>query len=260
MRHTLALTAALALLAVAACDRKELVRPPAKGDVSGAAVPADAAAPLAYESKTPYAEVSLTLPAAIKSQPDLHQRLYNEGVRDLARFNEGAQADRTEFGGDEALPPYGRTLEWTAEGETPRLVSLSQSGSEFTGGAHPNPFFGAMIWDKRTNQPVAPAALFRPGADMTVLDRALCQAANAEKRKRDPQAQPASLAAGADWSCPKAVATPFVLTPGAGGKITGLTFLIGPYQIGSYAEGAYEVDVPTAAFKPLLAPEYAAEF
>ena len=37
-------------------------------------------------------------------------------------------------------------------------------------------------------------------------------------------------------------------------------FLIGPYQVGPYAEGSYEVTVPQAAFRALLAPAYADEF
>ena len=51
------------------------------------------------------------------------------------------------------------------------------------------------------------------------------------------------------------------LTPGSvSGKAAGLTFLIGPYQVGPYAEGAYEVVVPATVFRSMLATAYAGEF
>lgn len=259
MTRLLTATTLAALVLVSACDRREASRPPAEGDASGAVTPAGAAAPLVYESATPFAEVKLTLPEAVKAQPDLHARLYAEGVRDLKAFNEGAQADRTEFGGDEQMQPYARELTWRPAGETGRLLSLSQTGSEYTGGAHPIPVLNATIWDKAMKRPIAPAALFRPGADMAVLDRALCAAANAAKKQRDPQAQTVGLT-GEGFTCPKAITVPFVLAPAPGGKAGGLTFLIGPYLVGPYAEGSYEATVPAEAFRALLAPEYAGEF
>ena len=55
--------------------------------------------------------------------------------------------------------------------------------------------------------------------------------------------------------------TPFVLAPSTTtGKAGGLIFLIGPYQVGPYAEGGYEIVVPQTAFRRLLAPAYADEF
>ena len=44
------------------------------------------------------------------------------------------------------------------------------------------------------------------------------------------------------------------------GKAGGLIFLIGPYQVGPYAEGGYEVAIPQSVFRSLLAPAYADEF
>ena len=39
-----------------------------------------------------------------------------------------------------------------------------------------------------------------------------------------------------------------------------LSSLIGPYLVGPYADGSYEVTVPQSAFRALLAPAYADEF
>ncbi len=254
----------IALAALAACNRdrpeKAADATPAAGDTA-VVTPAEAAAPMAFESKTPYAEISLTLPVALRSQPDLHARLYAANVRDLRTFAEGAQADRTEAGGDEGLPPYDKTIEFTPGAETAKLFSLMRTVSEFTGGAHPNAQFGAVLWDKSLKREIAAADLFVKPADFTALDQALCAAINAEKRRRDPAAETVSLSGGDTWKCPRAMETPFVLAASTEpGKAAGLTFLVGPYVVGPYAEGTYEVDVPLSAFRALIAPAYAGEF
>ena len=185
------LRTAVISLAVAAtlagCNRdKEAAGPaaPAAGAATGAVItPADAAAPMAYESKTPFAEVNLTLPVVIKSQPDLHARLYAAAVRDLRQFSEGAQADRTEAGGDAGQPPYDKSIEITPGAETGKLFSLIRTDSEFTGGAHPNSSFASILWDKALKREIVAANLFKTG-DLSALDAALCAAVNAEKRKR----------------------------------------------------------------------------
>ena len=249
---------------LAGCNRDKAAEPapPAATAGTGAIVtPADAAAPMAFESKTAFAEVSLTLPVAIKAQPDLHARLYAAAVRDLREFSEGAQADRTEAGGDEGMGAYNKSIEITPGAETGKLFSLIRTDSEYTGGAHPNSSFAAILWDKALKRELAAADLFTKTGDLSALDTALCAAINAEKRKRDPQARTVSLTGSDMWTCPRAASVPFVLAQGTmPGKTGGLVFLIGPYMVGPYSEGAYEVTVPQSAFRSLLAPAYADEF
>lgn len=251
---------------LAGCNRDkaategQTAAPGAAASADGTVTPADAAAPMAYESKTPYAEVSLKLPPAIKSQPDLHAALYAKAVGDLREFSEGAQADRSEAGTDEGSAPYDKSIDITPGAETGKLFSLIRTDSEYTGGAHPLSSFSAILWDKALKREITGADLFAKGADLSALDAALCAAVNVEKKKRDPQAATLTLTRG-DWSCPRSGQTPFVLAPGVTpGKAGGLIFLIGPYQVGPYAEGSYEVTVPQSAFRSLIAPAYADEF
>lgn len=237
-------------------DKARAPVPPAKGDVSAAAPVG--AAPLTYESATPYAEVELELPPAITAQPDLHAILYQTAVRDLRQFNEGAQGDRTEAGGDAGQAAYSKSIRFMPAAETGRLFSLTREDYEFTGGAHGNTQTTGVIWDKSAKRQVHPTALFRTGADIQQLNTALCAAINAEKRTREG-AEP--VTAGGDlWACPDASKTPFTLAPGVNGKAGGLMFLVGPYIVGPYVEGSYEIVVPTSVVAPLLAPEYAGEF
>ena len=262
--RALIVTAAVALT-LAACDRRERETPaetPAPATGEAAVTPADGAAPMTYESENRFAQVELALPDAVRAQPDLHARLYAEAVRELRSFSEGAQADRTEYEGDMDLPPYGKHIDYVAAGETGKLISLQRNSSEYTGGAHPNPAYGAVIWDKALKRFVQPAQMFRRGADLSSLDQALCDAINVARRARNADAEPIGLnATQGGWSCPRAGATPFVLAPSTTpGKAGGLIFLIGPYQVGPYAEGGYEIAVSQAEFRALLAPAYADEF
>ena len=235
---------------LAACQRREEKAP-------APAVAADAT-PVGYESKTPYADVKLTLPQTVKATPVLHAALYADMVRDLKQFEEGAQADLTEAGG--GSNPYEKSIAFTPGAETARLVSLARTDFEYTGGAHPNTSFASVIWDKTTNKRLGFGDLFRPGADLAVLDKALCAAANAAKQARSPGSEAATLD-GKMWTCPKAVSTPFFLTPGTTpGKAGGVTFLMGPYQIGPYSDGYYWIALPQSAFRALLNPAYADQF
>lgn len=251
--RALLLTAAVAAT-LGACQRAEK-----KAEAPNAAAEAVATAPLKYESATPYAKTSLTLPEAIKTQPDLYASLYRQEVSDLAKYAEGAQADRTEAGGDSAMGPYEKTIIYGDPVQTNRLFSAMRTDFDYSGGAHPNTVATALLWDKTEKRRITPADLFAKGADLSALERSLCAAVNTAKKAR-PGATPISTKADT-WSCPKLKDVAVVLAPGAtAGKAGGLTFLLDAYAVGPYVEGAYYITLPASAFQTLLAPTYAAEF
>ncbi|GLS00214.1 hypothetical protein GCM10007859_02180 [Brevundimonas denitrificans] len=261
--RALLLTAVLAA-GLSACNRD---REPAAPDAAAtpgqpaAVTPADAAAPMAFESKTPYADVRLTLPDALKRQTDLHARLYAEEVRLLRQFAEGAQGELTEAGADTDRPKFEKTITITAALETGKLFSLKRVDFDYSGGAHPNTLTSGILWDKALKRRLGLADLFRKNADLTVLDQALCSAINAAKRARVPDSVSVPLSGPPGASCPRAADTAFVLAPGTvSGKAAGLIFFIGPYQVGPYAEGGYELAIPVTGFRSLLAIAYADDF
>lgn len=263
LKALLLATAVAATLSACNRDKDKPAAPAAAPTATVVETPAAAGAPFGYKSETPYATVELKLPEAVKTQPDLHVRLYAESVKDLKAFAEGAQADRTEAGGDQGMPAYESLITFDTPVETGKLFSLARSDYEFTGGAHGNTAYTGVLWDKAMKRSVSASGLLRPGVALSSLDGLLCAAVNAEKRKRDPQAETVSQnpkdASG--WSCPHAADTPVVLAPGTEpGKAGGLVFLVGPYQVGPYAEGSYQVPLPQAAIRSLLAPAYADEF
>ena len=240
---------------LAACQRAE--KKEAEAPKAAAAIAADG--PLKYESATPWAKVSLTLPEAIKTQPELYASLYRQEVADLGKYAEGAQADRTEAGGESAMGPYEKTIVYGDPVQTGRLFSAMRTDFDYSGGAHPNTVATALLWDKTERRRITPADLFAKGADTASLERALCDAVNTAKKAR-PNATPVKVG-GDTWSCPKLKDVAVVLAPGSTeGKAGGLTFLLDAYAVGPYVEGAYYLTLPVSAFQGLLAPAYAAEF
>jgi hypothetical protein len=247
---------------LAACNRDRDADAPAAATPGPDALvtPADAAAPAGLDEKTPYADVKLTLPDALKAHPDLHARLYAEEVRKLRQFAEGAQGELTEAGAPTDRPKYENTVAITAAAETAKLFSLKRTAYDYSGGAHGNTLTSGLLWDKALKRQIDLADLLRKGADLTALDQALCSALNTAKRARAPAGSSITFDSK-PFACPRAGSTPFVLTPGTvAGKAAGLTFLIGPYQAGPYVEGGYEIAIPAAVFRSLLATAYAGEF
>ena len=261
--RALLLTAALAA-GLSACNRdREPATPdaPASTATPATVTPADAAAPMAFESKTPYADVRLTLPDAIKRQTDLHARLYAEEVRLLREFAEGAQGELTEAGADTDRPKFEKTITVTAALETGKLFSLKRVDFDYSGGAHPNTLASGILWDKALKRRLGLTDLMHKNADLGLLDQALCSAINVARRARVPDSASISLGGAPGASCPRAADTPFVLAPGTvNGKAAGLIFLIGAWQVGPYVEGGYEIAIPVTGFRSLLAIAYADDF
>ena len=261
--RALLLTAVLAA-GLSACNRdREPAAPgaPATPGQPAVVTAADAASSMNFELKTPYADVRLTLPEAIKPQTDLHARLYAEEVRGLRQFAEGAQGELTEAGADTDRPKYEKTITVTSALETGKLLSLKRVDFDYSGGAHPNTLTSGILWDKALKRRLGLADLLRKNADLTILDQALCSAVNAAKRARVPDSASIPLGGPPGASCPRAADTAFVLAGGTvNGKAAGLIFFIAPYQVGPYVEGGYEIAIPVTGFRSLLAIAYADDF
>ena len=262
-RRHLALTAALAALAVPACapSRPTLQTPPPGW------VRADEA--VVWNHFDQVVELELSIADEVRTQPRLYDLLRNSGVDRLRAFQ--AEAREAQAGAPpSAGTPWTMFIGYGRPYETDRIFSLDGGAWSYSGGAHGNPDAASVLWDKAGQRLMAPADLFRPGADLGPLDRALCDAVNAAKAARSAQdssgaAWDPALPRGSDgpgvWACPAALDIPFALAPGdAPGKAGGLIFLIDPYIVGPYAEAGYNIVVPLDAFAALLSPDWADQF
>lgn len=221
--------------------------------------------PIAYRLEDGRMTTELSLDPALRAHPQLRARLYGDGMAAIREFEADVRAARADEGAELGYNME-LSLRWEAPVETARLVSADGLFWSYTGGAHGNPGYHAILWGRQAQREVEPADLFRAGADLSKLDRALCDAINAAKAARggdqawDPAPYRGEQGDGI-WACPAALETPFSLAPGdRAGKAGGLVFLIAPYIVGPYAEGVYTAVVPAAAFPALLSPEWADQF
>ncbi|AUC99690.1 hypothetical protein CWS35_18525 [Bradyrhizobium sp. SK17] len=140
-----------------------------------------------------------------------------------------------------------------------RYVSVLRDDYMDTHGAHPNTDVNTILWDTTDHKRISIRPFFTETADdgptLTALRKAIVNALNAEKKRRD-----AGETANADWY---KELKPTLLRIGAvtlapsteAGKSSGLTFHYPPYAVGPYAEGQYVIFVPWETLKPFLTPE-----
>jgi len=152
---------------------------------------------------------------------------------------------------------------WEVAANTPRFLVLVTETFTYTGGAHGNSVFDALLWDRSAND--GAGAAMRP-VDLFVGEVAIentafgeyCEALNvvrSERRDVDP--------ATVDKfdNCPSV--TELVVMPSSsnGETFDGITMLAAPYVAGSFAEGPYEFSIPvTAALLEVVKPEYRTVF
>ncbi len=241
------------LVAASACHKKP------KNDQTGAATAPAAPIPLTIAASNPDAQINLTLPEPIRLYPELHARLFKEGQTTLTAFMDQAHKDRAQNSADGIEePPYYHSIVWKIAAQTPRLVSVFSEEDDYQGGAHPNHTIQTLLWDKTTKTEIDTKRLFRAGADFKAIDSYLCHQVEAERSKR--AGEPVSQT-GSGFACPKFAGSRLVLIPAtADGKIGAVDALYAPYDVGSYAEGPYEIRVPQTMLGDVLAPEFADQF
>lgn len=221
--------------------------------------PATSTLPLSYSHGDENAEVSLTLPEDFRRFPALHETLYSESETELKAFVENAtktRADLKSEGFDS--PPYFRTTVWHLSGESPQLASFYAEHMEFSGGAHGNMNFQTILWNKTDNQPLDSAALFVPNADFKAVDSYLCTQIEVERSRRNetPTRQNPS-----GFPCPKLLESRIILIPSTTPeKFGAVEALYAPYDVGPYAEGAYQIRIPQNLLREVIAPDYRANF
>lgn len=201
-------------------------------------------------------------PAQAGRIPSLRAMLDARQAQALAELKDQAIEGRA-FADEQGFPfnPYALDVTWETVADLPDWLSLSSQIYSFTGGAHGNTGFDALLWDKRANKPLEPASLFAsPEALQAAVSSAFCTALNKQREERrgepvDPNAD--------DWmnACPKVADTTLILGSSNSRTFDRIGFLIDPYTAGPYAEGTYEVTLPvTAAVRAAVKPQHAPSF
>jgi hypothetical protein len=235
--------------------------------ITGAAAAAAPAPPLIWTSTTRHVVLRLTLPIMILRAPVLHNQLYREERQAMAAY---AKEVKEAYSDDAPSTVFRRYATYYAGVDTPRLLSLSGVVSVKQDGDRTFTTVKGIVFDKTLGTRLSPLDLVQPGADLRVLDKAVCDAARIAKQTPDGEWVEKD---DPNFRCPtwrglvgdngKLLPQPVQFTLAGGdvpGKAAGLIFFYSEYEIGDYADGAYEAILPLSAFQSFLKPAYASVF
>lgn len=267
MRSVILPAAVLTLsLALAACKKEEAPAPQPSAAASAApsAAPSTAPTPAGQDRKVKEAndryEFEYNYPAAADAIP----RLKAELDADLAEQRARLVADAGEAAADaktNGYPyhPHSRMLDWKVVTDLPNWLSLSTIVSTYTGGAHPNYVYDAILWDKAAGQRREALDLFTgKKALASAIGQEFCAALDRqrEKKRGEPIKRGEMFTECLDPA-------DYTVILGSAGKqgFDRIGVLVPPYEAGPYVEGGYEVTVPvTPKVLALVKPEYKGSF
>jgi hypothetical protein len=201
-------------------------------------------------------------PAAAAAIPALKDWL----DADLAKSRKEVASEAHEAKQDAAangypFNPHSSETRWQVVADLPGWLSLSALTSGYSGGAHGNYGFIALLWDRQAGRQREAASLF---AGKAALAKALTPAFCAElnRQRAEKRGQPVDPASTDSFDqCIDPSASTLILGSADHQHFTRIGVLIGPYEAGSYAEGSYEVTLPvTPAVLAAVRPEFRAAF
>ena len=264
------LTAFLILGLLAACSGgEEDAAPPEQNRQNPPAEARPAPPPQAAPAKAHLTEETSDLleftygwPAEAAAIPKLNARFQADLERKRKEAMATAREDKEARGADAPYNGHDFSQVWETQGQTARLLSLAADLGTFTGGAHGNSIYQALLWDRGKDAPVELKDLFaNPGAAFAAMMPIYCKELNGQRAEKR---QGEDMAGAADWmvQC-RPIAEQIVAPVDADkdGRFELFRVLLEPYNAGPYAEGTYEVDVPvTDLIRKLLKPEYSTSF
>ena len=203
---------------------------------------------------------SYAWPAEVSAIPALAESFAAERDATLAEQKSDFQGALAEFPGEDCVSckSLDFSKDWQVVTNLPRFLSLSATISLYTGGAHGNSGFEALVWDREVEAGYDPKAMFTSEAALQdALGVAWCKALKAEKV--------AKMGADADndtlFPCPPIADLTLLLGSSDKKAFNRVGLIAAPYVAGSYAEGPYEVTLPvTQAVLQAVKPEYREAF
>jgi hypothetical protein len=219
------------------------------------------AKPVKVEHDTKALEFSYGWPAEAAAIPTLDRRFRADMAKALREARANAREDQQLAKSQSRnFNAHYYSMQWDTAGESARLLSLQNEKGSFTGGAHPNTSYGALLWDRRTSREVRLGSLFIRSGDFSALTHsAYCKRLDAQRAKKR---EGAKLDLPEFNECPKY--SDLAIAPvdrNKNGRFDAIDFTASPYVAGPYVEGAYSVVVPvTARLVAALKLQYRASF
>ncbi len=208
-----------------------------------------------YEFHFAYPEEAAAIPA-------LKARLDADLIRSQAELSKEAREEQAEAA-KSGFPfrAHTRSQNWKLVTQTPGWLSLSSLVATYSGGAHPNYWFAAILWDKAGGKAQDVADLFTSKQALSaVIRKDFCAELNRQRaKKRGFPIDPVSTDSFDE--CIDPVAETVILGSSNGRTFNRIGILVSPYEAGPYAEGDYEVTLPvTAQVLAAVKAEYRASF
>lgn len=194
-----------------------------------------------------------TWPKELEKTPALVAWLKKDRAK---QYKEYAQlfTEEPEFG--PPLSSYDDTTSWSVQTRLGQLIILVGGRGSYTGGAHGYGYTDSLIWDAKTSKPVAFAGLFtNPKAAEALLTPLYCKALDEERREKRGEDTPKDDIFG---DCPKLFESGKIWPDKpVYAKFSRISMSFGPYAVGPYAEGTYDLEVVIPkGLKQLVKPEY----
>jgi hypothetical protein len=268
-KYRVAAIAALAVLTAACSSPEEIAETAGLAQSAASVPPAPPAPPAPAPGKEAFTdkaaqgeaerEFAYSWPAEVSAVPPLIARFTAERDRLLADQKADWEGALKEFTFEDCAGCVMRSFEkeWEVVADLPRFLSLSATFYEYSGGAHGNGAFDALVWDREAKAGFDPKDMFRPEALQDALGAAWCKALKRQRMGRLGE----SYSDDGFFQCPPIADLTVLVGSSDGRAFNRIGLLAAPYVAGSYAEGAYEVTLPvTPAVIAAVKPEYKAAF
>lgn len=258
----IALTALLlaALPAIGACQ------PPANPDTNASTAKSKGkvSASVSFERETNAFSFSYDYPAEAAAIPALVTLLDQDRSKMLTALEQSAAEGEADAKANSyPFNPHMAGMRWKVTGTSNALLVMLGEISSFSGGAHGNSNYQALLWDKAASRRIPLEALFiDSAAAMEPLRERYCNALNAERLEKRGGYEPGGDAMFNE--CPPFEELVIIPFAGSDGGFDRLLLVAAPYVAGPYVEGAYEISLPLgqqtlAQIKPEYRPAFTSD-
>lgn len=209
------------------------------------------------QGRDPPAIIRYTYPTQAKAIPALKRWFDRQGVAFRSvTMAEAAQARREAAKDGFPFRQYQSDRPWKVVTDTPRFLSLSVEGWDYSGGAHGMTMYATFVWDRTSGVRRAPLSFFTsPKALGTAIRSAFCRELDAQRKDKRGGNPPADIPQFSN--CIDPLAETLILGSRKRDRFDRIGILIPPYEAGPYVEGTYEVTLPvTPAVMAAVRPEW----
>jgi hypothetical protein len=189
--------------------------------------------------------------------------LLDERLDRLRSTLAGQSAEARDDARDNGFPynKYSNEVIWQVVADTPNYLSLSATISTYTGGAHGNSGFDALVWDKVAGRALKPESFFESVGELdAAVQEVLCDMLNRERANR--RGEP--VAEGTNNPFDECVALDEVtvlLRSTNKRSFNRIGVLMAPYVAGPYSDGSYEFTLDiTPAMLEVVKEEHRSAF